>query len=341
MKKIAQSDIIPWDNLDGRSILITGATGLIGTAITNALLSVREERNLNIIIYAIVRDEEKARKIFGEQSERIGLNIIKHSDIQNPLKIQKTVHYIIHGANPTDSSFFVNNPVETAKTAFLGTVNILDFAYKKKIESMVFLSTMEVYGYPEKGHKVLESEIGSFSPTKVRNCYPISKQMCENLCYSYFAEYTVPIKILRLTQTLGVGVNYNDKRVFAEFARCAIEKRDIVLKTKGLTERSYLDISDAVTAILLVLLKGKNGEAYTVANEDTYCSIYEMAKLVADKYGIKVRIEEEDTTKFGYADTLYMDLDTTKLKKLGWYPQYSIIETYQKMIEQMDDKEFK
>ena len=117
----------------------------------------------------------------------------------------------------------------------------------------------------------------------VRSSYPESKRLCESLCSAYASEYGVPAKVVRLTQTFGVGVSYNDGRVFAEFARCAIEGRDIVLKTKGQTKRNYIDIDDAVNAIFTVLLKGVAGEAYNVANEDTYCSIYEMANMVAEK----------------------------------------------------------
>ena len=123
-----------------------------------------------------------------------------------------------------------------------------------------------------------------------------------------------------MTQTFGSGINYNDTRIFAYFARCVIEKQDIVLKTKGATERSYLYTTDAVTAILMVLLKGKNGQAYNAADEKTYCSIAEMAEKVAEDGGIKVRYELQDEMLNGFPQTLYMDLDTTLLKKLGWEP---------------------
>lgn len=142
-------------------------------------------------------------------------------------------------------------------------------------------------------------------------------------------------KIVRLTQCFGPGVQYNDGRVFAEFSRCVIEQRNIVLKTKGETERNYIYTADAVEAILLVLLKGQKGEAYNVANENTYCSIFEMAKLVAESGGIDVEIHEEDVKKSGYADTLYMDLETRKLQKIGWQPITELKEMYRRMMEEM------
>ena len=169
----------------------------------------------------------------------------------------------------------------------------------------------------------------------VRSCYPEVKRLCENMCAGYVSQYGVPAKIIRLTQTFGEGVKYDDKRVFAEFARCAVEGRDIVLKTKGETRRNYLYTDDAAEAILTVLDKGVAGEAYNAANEDTYCSIREMAELVAGKCSggkIKVRIEETDSTKLGYAPTLHMNLDTGKLQALGWHPTIGLEEMYNRLI---------
>ena len=161
---------------------------------------------------------------------------------------------------------------------------------------------------------------------------------CETLCAAYACQFQVPAKVIRLTQTLGPGVQYNDGRVFADFSRCAIENRDIVLHTKGETKRSYLYTLDAASAILTVLTKGKSAEAYNAANEDTYCSIYEMAQLVAQKIAqgkIQVKVEETDISSFGYAKTLHMNLDTTKLKELGWQAKTNLSEMFSKTIESM------
>ena len=310
-----------------KKIYITGATGLIGSNLVNELLKVN---GIDIILQ--VRNEEKAKKLFGK---RVKYEVC---DLLDTPKYEGDVDYIVHCANPTSSQFFVNNPVETINLAVNGTIRILEFAKKKKVDGFVFLSTMEVYVYPERGHKVKENEGGSFDSSVVRNCYPLSKQTCESLCAAYASEYGVPTRVLRLTQTFGPGVDYNDGRVFAEFARCAIEKKDIILMTKGETEREYLYTLDAVSAILTVLLNGKDGEVYTAANEDTFCSIYEMAKMVADMSGINVIIKEQNIEKLGYANTLHMDLDTSKLKALGWKPDFGLKEMYINLLESLKKK---
>lgn len=335
-KPIHDSDVIDWEEFQKKTILVTGATGLIGSALINALLFADSKFSLGLKVIALVRNREKAEKVFGNRVGNGALEIcLIPEGIENCRTVDGPVDYIIHGANPTSSRFFVDNPVETIQTALGGTKAVLNIAKEKNVKGMVFLSTMEVYGYPERGTRVNESQIGGFDTTVARNCYPLSKQLCENLCCAFFREYGVPAKIARLTQTFGPGVDYSDGRVFAEFARCAIEKRDIVLKTKGETERCYLYTEDAVSGILTILTKGKSGNAYTVANEETYCSIYEMARLVADEYGINVVIEEQDVAAQGYANTLFMNLDTGKLKALGWKARTGLLDMFISMIESM------
>ena len=317
MDSVYRADFIPWEGLKGQTLLITGATGLIGSTLIKALSYCDERMGLGIKMKALVRDKGKAKERFREAFGKGRLELVEGTVEQLP-DIGGAVDYIIHGASQTASREFVEHGVETIETALLGTLGLLKLAREKKAKGFLYLSSMEVYGYPERGHKVKEKEAGALSPLELRNSYPISKQMCEAACCAYAAEYRVPAKIVRLTQTFGPGVNDKDSRIFAYFARCVKEKKDIVLKTRGETERSYLYTTDAVTAILLILLKGKAGQAYNAADEGTYCSIAEMAEKVAQYGGVKVRYEIQDEADNGFPRTLYMDLDTTLLKGLGW-----------------------
>lgn len=317
MENICSADFIDWNRLNGKTILITGATGLIGFTIVNALLYANKKRALNLTVLALVRSESRAKERFADHISDQSLKFVVGSVEALP-EIDQTVDFIIHGASQTASKMMVEQPVETILTSVIGTKNLLDLAKEKKAEGMVYLSSMEMYGHPERGHKVTEDEAGALSPLNVRNSYPISKQQCEALCCAYASEYDVPVMIARLTQTFGAEVNNNDTRVFAYFQKCVAEKKDIVLKTKGETERSYLHTADAATAIFTVMLNGKSGDAYNMADESTYCSIAEMAQRIAESGGVKVRFELQDAAVTGYPDAVYMDLDTSKLKALGW-----------------------
>lgn len=326
LERVCNSNI-DYSFLKDCTVLVTGATGLLGSGLVEALLAL----NLNINVIVFVRSKEKAYVKFGDKvSYYVG-------DIQEKLVINENIDYIIHCANPTSSTFFVEKPVETIQTAVNGSFNLLNLAVEKKPKKIIFLSTMEVHGTPHKGEKVYVENGGSFDSQIIRNCYPLSKQLCENLFLSYHKEYEVNSCVLRLTQTFGPGIEYSDKRVFAEFARCAIEKRDIVLKTKGSTERSYLYISDAIEALLVILKNGVCGNVYTAANEETYCSIYDMAQLVAKKANIEVVIQEDDISKYGFANELHMDLDTGKLKDIGWAAKVNLDQAFDYLIEYMEE----
>lgn len=331
---IHASEFIDFNKFINKTIIITGATGLIGFTLTKALLKYSKE----IKIIAPVRNIEKAKKMYDGLAGDNLVFII--SDITQKIVTDENIDYIVHGASQTSSKAFVNEPVETIATAINGTVNMLELAKEKKVKSFVYLSSMEVYGAPETDEKITEGHSTNLDTMSVRTSYPESKRMCESICTAYSKEYNVPAKVLRLTQTFGPGVSYNDGRVFAEFARCAIEGRDIILHTKGETKRNYLYTADAVTAILTVLLSNKNGEAYNAANESTYCSIYEMAELVVEKCAtesISVKIEIEDESKFGFAPTLKMNLDTSKLRNLGWSAETNLEDMFSRLISYMKE----
>lgn len=312
------------------NVLITGATGLIGKSLIHYL----HETEPSTHIIAVVHSIEKAKRIFHDET---WITLIE-ADVNDPLTIDGPVDYIIHGASVTSSKDFVEIPVDTIMTAVRGTQNMLELAREKQVKSFVYLSSMEVYGAPTTDDKIAEDAACSLDTMQKRSSYPESKRLGETMCAAYHAQYGVPAKVVRLTQTFGPGIDYNDGRVFAEFARCAIEKRDIILHTKGLTKRVYLSTDDAARAIVTVLMKGENGMAYNAANESTYCSIYEMAQLVArDICGreISVRIQEENTERLGYLPELKMNLDTSRLRALGWEAADSMIEMYGKLIASM------
>lgn len=339
LERIAETSFLPWDHLRNATILVTGATGLIGYTLVQGLLHANQKKHLHLTVLALVRDKGKAEQRFEHAQGKDALQFIVGSVERLP-DIDASIDYIIHGASQTASKAFIEQPVETITTAVEGTKNLLELARQKHVKGFTYLSSMEVYGHPPKGHKVTESEIGAFPPSDLRNSYPISKIQCESLVCAYAKEYGVPANVIRLTQTFGPGVHYNDNRIFAYFARCAMEHQDIVLKTKGETERSYLYTADAATAILTVLLKGAPAQAYNAADEATYCSIAEMAKMIAEEYGIHVAFDLQDEKKLGYPASLYMNLDTSMIRKIGWCPfgGGNLLKMYKRMISFLDEE---
>lgn len=335
LMRIAISDV-PFDKMDGKVVFVTGATGLIGSQFIKSIVCYNEVNNTDIKVVAFVRSVEKAKTVLGE-SKNIEICV---GDINSKISYDGKVDYIIHGASATSSKFFVEHPVETIFTAIDGTKNILEFAREKKVESFVYLSSLEVYGTPDGSkEKITENDYGYIDQLNVRSSYSEGKRMVECLCCSYASEYGVPVKIARLSQTFGAGVEYNDGRVFAEFARCAIEKRDIVLHTQGNTVRTYCYTTDAISALIYIAIYGETGAAYNVTNPDTACSIKEMAQLVCDIYpetGIQVVIDiPENVASFGYNPEMVIKLDSTRLEKLGWKAHVGIEEMFKRLIESM------
>ncbi len=332
------ADTFPkWQVFSGKRVLVTGATGLIGSQVVRAFCAMNRKKDAGIRVLAMVRSEEKARRIFGELLDRgdVGLVI---GDVLSKIEAAEKIDMIVHGASPTGSRYFVEKPVETIQTALVGTENILKLAKEQKVESIVYLSSLEVYGTPTPGQEwVTEKDYGYLDPAVVRSSYSEGKRMAECLCVSYAKEYGVPVKIARLSQTFGPGVDYQDGRVFMDFARSALEGRDVVLHTQGLTVRTYLYTKDAVAAICYLLADGQTGEAYNVTNRDTAVSIREMAELVCRVVGkerVQVSIDiPEDASSLGYNPQMIIRLDPSKLEKLGWKATTGLEDMFLRMVK--------
>ena len=338
VERASAADFIDWEKLRGKTVLVTGATGLIGGQVVMTLLNANAERGLGLKVIAAVRSREKAEKLF-RYADKDALELLVQ-DVQAPYSYEGSIDYIIHGASITSSKAFVDTPVETIFTAINGTRNLLDLAREKQVEGMVYLSSLEVYGVVDFSlASVDEKTFGSIDPMSVRSSYSEGKRIVETLCTSYAHEYSVPVKVARLCQSMGAGVGYNDGRVFAQFARAIIEGKDIVLMTDGSTERNYCYISDAVTGILTVLLKGDTAEAYNVANKDTLISIRGMAEMLIENYpesGTKLVFNiAEDVTKLGYNPKVKMNLATDKAEALGWRAETGLKEMFDRLIESM------
>lgn len=330
LKRVAQE--LKELELKNKTFFITGATGLVGSVLVKALAYANYHYDLKNGIVAQVRNPQKAEKVFDGYAD-ITYCV---GDVRDTISYSGDVDYVIHAASETKSRNMIDFPVETLWTALSGAKNLLDFAYKKKIEKMVFLSSMEAFGTVDGDQRTPEERLGYIDLIKVRSCYPESKRMIENMCVCYSSEYGVPVTIARLAQTFGAGVSSEDTRVFAQFAHSAMTGEDIVLHTTGTSCGNYVYTADAATAIFTLLKKGASGECYTVANETSSMQIKDMAALVANCVAdgkIKVVIDVPEGDKFGYAPDVKLKLDASKLRSLGWKPQINLEESYKRLIK--------
>lgn len=328
---------IPWHKLQDSTILITGTTGLIGLAIVRSLFAANEKFNLGLKIIGLARNEEKGKSL----AEKYKVTFCKHN-ISEPITLLESVDYIFHCAAVTSSKEMVSNPVGVIETALKGTEKVLALANEKQVISMVNISSMEVYGITSPLlSEVTERDLGYIDIEKPRSCYPESKRMCELLCNCWHSQYGIPVKSARLAQTFGAGTPKDDTRIFAQFARSAIAGENIVLHTEGKSSGNYCYITDVVRGLFLLLLKGENGQAYSIANPAASMTIREMAELVASKVSggkISVVVKIPDDIKSrGYAPEVTMRLNSDKLKRLGWNPKYGLEDMYKRMIDDWNE----
>ena len=309
--------------------LLTGATGLVGSALLSNLVADGNS------VTCPIRNKEKAKGLFGADTYN------KVQWIEMPLEtylkdMEDGFEYIIHCASPTASKYFVSNPVETLSFNIATTTAIMEYAKKYCVKGVLFLSSLESYGTVTEDDTLIDEDYqGYVNPLEVRSSYNIAKRTCECICHAYSQEYNVPVKMVRLTQIISSKVAQEDMRVYAQFARSAAREEDIILHTEGTSARQYLYIDDAVEALITVLMKGNSGEAYNVANEDTYISVKDMAEFVQKNFNPEHKVVIQKRDDMGYAPVTKLRLSTQKLRDLGWSPRYGLYEMYDALIKEL------
>ena len=228
--------------LANSTILITGATGFIGGLLANELISMNTLYNAGIKLVLPVRNIQKARDKYPLNEDKYKCITFIETRLEELTqdKLGMPIDYIFHCACVTTSLTMISNPVEVADGIVIGTRNILELARQKKVKSMIYLSSMEVYGkILDNEYLVTEGMLGDLDIFSTRSCYPLGKRMAEHYCHIYCIEYGVPVKIARLAQIFGYGIDPSDSRVYAQFARAVCNNEDIILHTEGLSMGNY------------------------------------------------------------------------------------------------------
>ena len=320
LDRILQTDGI--SNLQGKRFLMTGATGLIGTCLIDALMRYNE-RGADIDIYALGRSKEKAASRLGEYFEDAHFHFVEH-DARQPLKELPAADYIIPLASNTHPLAYSQYPIETIEINIKGA----EHALQKAIEcgaTVLYPSTVEVYGNAKGEDVFTEDYTGQLSLATARSCYTESKRLSEALCQSYIAERGAKVKMVRLSRVFGPTMLMSDSKASSQFIIKALHDEDIVLKSKGEQLFSYTYVAEAVSAMLHVLLHGDNGVAYNISNEACNVRLKDFAQLCAEWAGRKVVFElPSETERKGFSIAMRAILDNTRLKGLHWQPTYTM-----------------
>lgn len=312
-------DIIPdLDKLRDSSILITGAGGMICSAIIDFLLVLNETLKLNIQIYAAARSEQKVKARFGEYVQCKEFHFIQY-DATKPLEIKEKIDYLIHGASNANPATYVKEPVETILANIVGINNILEYAAKNDSKRVLYISSSEVYGKKDETKPYSEEDYKFVDILNVRAAYPSAKRAAETMCVAFEKEYGVESVIVRPGHIYGPTMTEKDNRASSQFARDVIEGRNIVMKSKGTQVRSYCYVLDCVSAIFTVLINGESGNAYNISNSKSIATIREIAECFAATMGRDVLIElPTEKEKQGYNLMDNSSLTSDKLESLGW-----------------------
>lgn len=319
-------------SLSNKNILITGACGLIGSAVVELIL----HSYPNCQVFALTRNFQQAERRFKNNINNNRLHFVV-GDVNTPLNGNETYHFIINAASNANPKAFSVDPVGTFWTNINGTKNLLDYGMKHGLERFLYVSSGEVYG--EGGKVWTEADSGYVNSMTIRSCYPTSKRAAETLCVAYAQQYGIDMVVARPCHTYGPFYTEQDSRAYAQFVRNAIAGQDIVMKSLGEQCRSWLYVEDCATAIITILLKGINGEAYNVADEHSCVTIRELAETIADMAGVKVIFDvPSEVEKKGFTPIRTALFDTSKVRTLGWLPQYTLKEAIRKTIEQQKNK---
>jgi nucleoside-diphosphate-sugar epimerase len=335
LSTITTLDFIPWLKLENKSILITGATGLIGSFLVDVVMYRNKHYDANISLYAVSRNGQYGAERFRHYLHSPLFHYIQQ-DISEKLSFDFNAHFIIHAASNSSPSSYVSDPVGTLKANVWGVANLLEYAVKTHTERLLYVSSGEVYGEGD-GSDFIEKFSGYVDCLTPRACYPSGKRAAETLCASYAVQYSMNVVVARPCHIYGPTFTSSDNRAYVQFIENVLHKKDVVLKSEGTQVRSYCYVADCVSALLFLLLCGESGQAYNIANKESNISIAELAEIIAMAGGQKVIFDlPSETEKKGYSIVSRAVLSAEKLESLGWKPIYDIDKGINNTIKILD-----
>ena len=330
---------LPWEKLSGKTLLLTGASGLIGTLIVDVLMKKNRDENLNVTICAAGRNEKIAAERFSDYFGDKNFSFVK-LDVNAPIELDTRADLIIHAASNTHPLLYSTDPVGTMMANVIGTHNLLEFGRRQKIERLVFLSTVEIYGKALRDDDIFdESYCGYIDCNTVRAGYPESKRAGEALCQAYISQHGLDVVIARPCRIYGATMRLNDSKAMSEFIMNGVRGEDIILKSQGVPRFSYCYGADCVSGIFYCLLKGECGAAYNIADSSEILSLREIAEYISSLAGRKVVFQLPNATQAkGFSKAVNAIMTNDKLRALGWTPKDDTRSGVKKTIEILKSK---
>ena len=324
--------------LEGKTVMITGAAGLVLSPVVDILIRYNETHDAPIRIVAAGRWLEEMTQRFGDYCDRSYFKFMVYDASKSDNVITERADYIIHGASNASPDMIVKEPVETMMSNFTGMKSLLDVAREQGTKRLLYISSSEVYGKKDGDQPYREGEYGYIDLLSARNSYSVGKRAAETLCASYAAEYGVDSVIVRPGHIYGPTASPMDRRVASAWSYSVARGEDIVMKSDGAQLRSYCHCLDCATAILTVLLRGKTMQAYNISNPDAIISIRRMAELLTEYAGVKLRMElPDEEERKGFNPMSNSSLDSTNLEGLGWKGCFNAQEGFAETVEIMKD----
>ncbi len=307
-----------------KSILITGATGMICSAVVDLLFHLNRTSEAGIRIFLAGRSQGRMEKRFYPFSEGTDYFFLQY-DATKDKELGFSADYIIHGASNSSPEMYRIQPVETMLSNLIGLNCLLNMAMHNDTKRLLYISSSEVYGQKQNNCPFNESDYGYVDILNLRAAYPSSKRAGETLCIAYGEEYGVDTVIVRPGHIYGPTMTDSDDRAVAQFTRNALRGEPIVMKSSGNQLRSYCYTLDCASAILTVLINGEKGKAYNISNKDSVVSICDVAEALAHKAETSIEFcNPSDTEKKGYNLMVNSVLIAEELEALGWQPQFDL-----------------
>lgn len=340
MQRIVSAGL-PWAQLAGKTVLVTGANGFLPAYMVETLLYLNEHHlEVPCRIICLVRNLARGEARFAAYRGRSDLKWLEQ-DVCDPLRVDEPVHFVVHAASQASPKYYGSDPVGTLSANVLGTHHLLKMAATQPVEAFLYFSSGEVYGQvdPEK-IPIAESSYGYLDPMEVRSCYSESKRMGETMCVSWAHQHGVPAKIVRPFHTYGPGMRLDDGRVFTDFVANVVRQQDIVLKSDGRAIRPFCYLADATVGFFTILLRGVTGQAYNIGNPNTEISIRELAQTLVGLFperGLQVVFAQPALAE-GYLPSPIQrnSPDISKANRLGWYPETAVATGFTRTIRSFE-----